>query len=205
MKIAVIGASGNVGSRVVAEALRRRHHVTALTRVEIDVIDTAALALLLSGHDVGVGATRQQPGDEGRAAAVTMSLLDAHAAAGVRFLLVGGAGSLLVPGTDGRYVADDPNWVPTHIRDLAASAIDQLMICRSHTRADWTYLSPAADMQPGIRSGVYRTGTDELLVDEHGHSHLSMEDLAVAAIDEIEHPTHRNTRFTVATTGSRHE
>jgi putative NADH-flavin reductase len=200
MKIAVIGAAGNVGSRVVAEALRRGHHVTALTRADVDATDTTTLTALLHGHDVGVSATRQAPGHEAEAAAVTRSLLDAHTEAGLRFLLVGGAGSLLVPGTNDRYVADDPHWVPPAIRELAASAIDQLHTCRNHERADWTYIAPSATTEPGLRTGEYRTGTNQLLIDPHGRSYLSMEDLALAILDEIENPTHQHQQFTIAST-----
>lgn len=198
MRIAVIGAAGNLGSRVVAEALRRGHRVSALTSADVDARDTAAVAGLVAGHDVGVGATRLPPGREHAAAAVTTALLDAHAAAGVRFLMVGGAGSLRTPAGDGRYVADDPRWVPAPIRDLAVGAIDQLNACREHRTADWTYLTPSALMEPGLRTGRYRIGADDLLIDEQGGSYVSMEDMAVAVVDEAEHPVHRRRRFTVA-------
>lgn len=84
MRIAVIGAAGNVGSRVVAEALRRGHRVTPLTADDVDATDTGTVADLIAGHDVGVGATRPVPGGEQSVPVVTLSLLDAHAAAGVR-------------------------------------------------------------------------------------------------------------------------
>lgn len=181
----------------MAEALRRRHHVTPLTSADVDATDASAVTQLVRGHDIGVGATRAALGHQDQAAAVTRALLDAHAAAGVRFLMVGGAGSLLVPGGDGQYVADDPTWVPTAIRALAKTAIDQLLLCRNETRADWTYLSPSALTQPGLRTGNYAMGHDELLIDPAGQSYISMEDLAVAVLDEIEQPQHRRERFTV--------
>jgi putative NADH-flavin reductase len=198
VKIAVIGAAGNLGSRVVAEALRRGHRVTALTRADADATDTARVTELLSGHDVGVGATRQAPGQEGAAASVTRALLDAHAAAGVRFVLVGGSGCLHVPRSGGRYAADDPRWVPAEFRNLAASSIDQLRECREHAAADWTFLAASALMEPGLRTGRYRTGSGELLIDETGASYVSMEDMAVAVLDEIERPAHRRALLTVA-------
>ncbi len=202
MRIAVIGATGNVGSRVVAEALRRGHRVTPLTADDVDATDTGTVADLIAGHDVGVGATRPVPGDEQSAPVVTRSLLDAHAAAGVRFVMVGGAGSLLVPDDSGRLVADDPRWVPPDFADLARTGNDQLTLCREHGRADWTYVTPPALMEPGLRTGAYRVGQDELLVDRAGRSYVSMEDMAVAVVDEIEEPAHRGQRFTVASGAS---
>jgi putative NADH-flavin reductase len=201
VKIAVIGAAGNLGSRVVAEALRRGHRVTALTRADVDATDTARVAELLAGHDAGVGATRQAPGREAAAASVTRALLDAHAAAGVRFLMVGGSGCLRVPGSGGRYAADDPHWVLAEFRALAVSSIDQLRECREHAGTDWTFLAASAFMEPGLRTGRYRTGGGELLVDEAGRSYVSMEDMAVAVLDEIERPAHRRALLTVASSG----
>ena len=202
MRIAIIGAAGNVGSRVVAEALRRGHRVTPLTADDVDATDTGMVTDLIAGHDVGVGATRPVPGDEQSAPVVTRSLLDAHATAGVRFVMIGGAGSLLVPDDVGRLVADDPRWVAPEFADLARTGNDQLTLCREHGRADWTYVTPSALMEPGLRTGVYRVGQDELLVDRSGRSYISMEDMAVAVIDEIEDPAHRGQRFTVASRAS---
>ncbi|AKU15213.1 NAD(P)-dependent oxidoreductase [Luteipulveratus mongoliensis] len=198
MRIVVIGAAGNVGSRVVAEALRRGHQVTALTADDVDATDTEEVARLIAGHDAGVGATRPTPGNEQSAPGVTRSLLDAHAAAGVRFLMVGGAGSLRVPDAPDRLVADDPRWVPAEIADLARTGAEQLAVCREHGGADWTYVTPSALMEPGLRTGDYAVGHDQLLVDDAGRSYVSMEDMAVAVVDEIEQPAHRRTRFTVA-------
>lgn len=197
MKIAVIGAAGNVGSRIVAEALRRRHQVTALDAADLDATDTTAVTAALQGHDVGVGATRPAPGHESEAVAVTWSLLQGHSAAGVRFVMIGGAGSLYT--RENRYVADDPHWVPASIQPLARTAIDQLDACRDHPAADWTYISPSALMEPGPRTGNYRVGADHLLIDTDGNSYLSMEDMAVAVLDEIEQPTQRRQRLTIAT------
>lgn len=201
MKIAVIGAAGNVGSRVVAEALRRGHHVTPLTRTDLEATDIRAVTDAVTGHDASVGTTRVMPGREAEGAEVTRALLRAHAAAGVRFLMVGGAGSLHAPGDD-RMLAEDRRWVPARIADLARSAIDQLDACRRDPDTDWTYVAPSARMEPGPRTGCYRIGADELLVGPDGHSYVSMEDLAVAVVDEIEDPRHRRRQFTVATVGT---
>lgn len=199
MKIAIIGAAGNLGSRIAAEGLRRGHQITPLTRANLDATDTHAVTGAIQGHDVTVGATRPAPGREDQAAVIARALLEAHAAADVRFIMVGGAGSLHAPDT-GQALADDRRWVPARIADLARSAIAQLQECHRSTDADWTYVSPSALMEPGLRTGHYRTGDEELLVNDDGTSYVSMEDMAVAILDEIEKPSHRRQRFTVATT-----
>ncbi|GAA4819849.1 NAD(P)-dependent oxidoreductase [Tomitella cavernea] len=198
MKIAVIGSAGSLGSRIVAEALRRGHDVTALTRTDLDAADADAVTTAVRGHDVGIGATRPAPGQEHHAATTTRSLLQGHAAAGVRFVMIGGAGALRTPDT-GELVADDRRWVPQQIAALARSAVDQLDECRMATGTDWTYVAPSAVMEPGQRTGHYRTGVDKLLVDEGGNSYVSMEDMAVAVVDELADPSFRGQRFTVAT------
>jgi putative NADH-flavin reductase len=211
MRIAVYGALGTVGKRVVAEALGRGHQVTAVLRdparsgelpdgVEFragDAIDAAGVAELSAGQDLVITATRPAAGREGELLAVTESLLAGLAGTGVRLLLVGGAGSLRVPGAGGRTVIDDPAHLPPAARPIALACGEQLAAVRADRAVDWTYLSPAAQLQPGERTGGYRQGTDELLVDAEGRSSISMEDLAVALLDEAERPRHRRGRFTV--------
>jgi uncharacterized protein len=114
----------------------------------------------------------------------------------VRLLLVGGAGSLIVPDT-GQRVVDDPRYVSPAGRDIALAGCDQLEVCRTETAVDWAYLSPPALLQPGNRTGKYRLGGDELLVDAAGNSTISVED-PVALLDEAEQPRHGRARFTVA-------
>lgn len=212
MRIAVVGATGAVGSRVVAEAIDRGHAVTAVARTPsrmaglpdgahpqiADASDVDAVADFSRAHDVVIGATRPAPGHEVDGVAVTHSLLAGCARTGVRVIIVGGAGSLTVPGTDGCLAIDDPDFVPLAWRAIAQASVDQLAACRDERGADWTHLSPPAQLQPGQRSGRYRTGRDELLVARDGTSSISMEDLAVAVLDEVEVPRHRETRFTVA-------
>jgi putative NADH-flavin reductase len=176
VKIAVIGAAGMVGSRVVAEALHRGHHVTEVFR------GTVSLTGLLSGVDAVVAATRPRPGEESTVGPTTKTLLDAALAAGKRILVVGGAAPLRSP--NGGLVLDDNRYVPTHIRPIAQASMRQLEMCREH-EADWVYLSPPALLEPGERTGTYRRGTDELLTDP---SMISAEDLAVAVLDELEQP-----------------
>jgi putative NADH-flavin reductase len=211
MRITVFGAAGNVGSRVVAEALSRGHQVTAVVRDPArfhelpaganartgDAGNARDVAELSAGQDVVISATRPAPGRESELADATKALLAGLARTGVRLLVVGGAATLTMPGAGGTTVMDDPDF-PVAWRDIAQACTDQLQACRAETGVDWAYLSPAALLEPGERTGNYRLGTDELLVDADGDSTISMEDLAVALLEEAERPKHHRTRFTAA-------
>lgn len=191
MKIAVIGASGMVGSRVVAEAVRRGHDVTPVHRgagpgVRGDAADRELMGNVLSGVDGVVMATRPRPGQEATVGPTTTALLDAALTARTRMIVVGGAAPLRTPGGTG-LVLDDSRYVPTHIRPVAEASVRQLEACLAH-QADWVYLSPPALLEPGERVGTYRRGTDELLTDPSGAAWISAEDLAVAVLDELENP-----------------
>ncbi|WP_031076750.1 NAD(P)-dependent oxidoreductase [Streptomyces sp. NRRL WC-3742] len=210
MRITVFGSTGNVGRRVVTEALTRGHEVTAVVRdaarahgfpptVAIavgDARDPQAVARIADGQDLVITATRPAPGSEHELPAATRGLLAGLTGTAVRLLAVGGAGSLTVPGT-GATLAEDPSF-PDEIRPIALACNEQLDLYRADPAVDWTYLSPAALLEPGERTGRYRLGRDDLLLDADGNSAISMEDLAVALLDEAETPTHRRTRFTAA-------
>lgn len=212
MRITVFGALGNVGSRVVTEALARGHEVTAVVRdpARFSELPPAAIARaanaactedvagLSASQDVVISATRPAPGQEAQLVSTAKTLLAGLHWTGSRLLLVGGAASLNVPSKKGTTVIDDPEFLPAAWRDIAQACIDQLEVCRQETIVDWAYLSPPALLQPGKRTGKYRLGTDDLLVDAEGKSTISIEDLAVALLDEAEHPHHHRTRFTVA-------
>lgn len=212
MRITVIGAAGSVGGRVVAEALARGHEVTAVVRnaarfAELpegarprigDAADVDDVVAASAGQDVVVSATRPAPGREDDLVDTARALLEGVRETGTRLLLVGGAASLVLPGSSGRRVLDDPDRVPPAWQPIARASLDQLDVCLGEERADWTYLSPPAVLEPGPRSGSYRSGEDELLVDADGASRISVEDLAVALVDEVERPRHRRARFTVA-------
>ncbi len=213
MRITVFGAAGSVGSRVVAEAVSRGQEVTAVVRdpARLAELHAAAhprvgdagnvedVAELSAGRDVVISATRPAPGSESELVTTTQAMLAGLTRTGVRLLVVGGAGSLTVPGTGGTTVIDSPTFRPgATFRDLALACTDQLEACRAETSVDWAYLSPAARLEPGQRTGSYRLGTDELLVDADGSSAISMEDLAVVLLDEAERPQHHRTRFTAA-------
>ncbi|GAA1537408.1 NAD(P)-dependent oxidoreductase [Actinomadura kijaniata] len=211
MRITVFGAAGGVGARVVAEALSRGHRVTAVVRDPArfrelpaaalhrtgDARDPGQVAALAAGQDVVITATRPVPGREHELAMATRALLAGLAGTGVRLLVVGGAATLTVPGGNGMTVVEDPA-LPAEIRDIALACADQHAVCRAETEVDWAYLSPPALLKPGERTGAYRLGTDELLLDARGQSRISIEDFAVALLDEAERPRHHRTRFTVA-------
>lgn len=197
-----------VGSRVINEAASRGHDLVAVFRttrsadlppgviaVEGDADDPDRMAALFGGADAIVAATRPAPGNEGRVVTTTTALLDAAAAAGIRILVVGGAGPLRNPGNPDRLVVDSPEYVPEQWRSIAAASSTQLDVCRAH-HADWVYLSPPAVLEPGHRSGTYRRGTTTLIADADGTSRISAEDLAVAVVDELENPR-REQHFTV--------
>lgn len=199
MQVALVGATGNVGSRVLAELVRRGHAVTAIARnpgtapagvtaKRGDLADGAALAALLKGHDAAISAVHFT-GTDPRA------LIEAVKAAGVpRYLVVGGAGSLEI--APGARLVDTTDFPAAHKAEALAGAAF-LDVLRGETALDWTFLSPSALLVPGERTGRFRLGTDRLLADAQGNSTISIEDYAVALIDELERPAHSRRRFTV--------
>ncbi|MFJ9364187.1 NAD(P)-dependent oxidoreductase [Nocardia sp. NPDC101769] len=210
MQITVFGASGDAGSRVVAEALSRGHRVRAVARsaerlrdlpaqVEVwtgNAADPADVEKAAAGSDVVVSATRPVPGREHELAEVAAALLEGLADSGIRLLVIGGAGSLTVAGT-GKTLTEQPGF-PAELVPIAEGGSRQLEVFRTTAHAvNWAYVSPAALFEPGERTGVYRLGRDDLLTDDQGNSAISMEDMAIALLDEIEQPAHHRTRFTV--------
>ncbi|WP_067477225.1 NAD(P)-dependent oxidoreductase [Nocardia amamiensis] len=210
MRITVFGAAGDVGRRVVAEALAREHEVTAVVRDPGRATTVPAEAVvrrgdasrlddvvsLSTGQDLVITATRPALGREHELSVVTSVLLAGLARTGVRLLVVGGAATLTVPGAGGVTLHETPEF-PAELRGIAQACADQLALCRADTAADWTYLSPPTELVPGKRTGTYRLGTDELLARADGLSAISIEDFAVALLDEAERPAHRRARFTV--------
>ena len=201
MKIAVIGASGNAGSRIAAELARRGHAVTAIARhpekiaslpgitaKRGDVMDQTWLAQLLAGHDAAVSSVHFTASDPAR-------LIAAAKASGVgRYLVVGGAGSLEVaPGV--RLVAT-PGF-PVAYKAEAEKGAAFLDLLRQEKELNWTFLSPSVLFVAGERTGKFRLGTDQLLTAADGKSSISFEDFAVALADEIERPALIRKRFTV--------
>ena len=212
MNIIVFGARGDVGSRVVAEALARDHTVTAVLRSETqakslpptmtvrvaDASDTDQVAELMAGHDVAISALRPPDGQEEMLVALTRSVLAAAARSSLRALIVGGAASLKVPGQGGHTVLTAPGFLPHEVVPIAKACQAQYELCAAENHANWSYLCPPAMLTPGERTGHYRVGSDTLVVDADGNSAISMKDFAVAMIDEAEAPHHIKTRFTAA-------
>lgn len=199
-RIALIGASGNAGSRLLKELSDRGHQVTAIARtpdkiaalpgvtaVQGDLSDVTGLAVRLEGHDAIVSSVKFLDTDFDL-------LLEAVRASGVkRYLVVGGAGSLEI--APGKRLVDQPDF-PAPYKDEALKGAAFLDLLKTVDDLDWTFLSPSALFVPGERSGRFRLGKDQLLAAESGSS-ISFEDYAVAMVDEIEKPQHLRQRFTV--------
>ncbi|EIL97730.1 3-beta hydroxysteroid dehydrogenase [Rhodanobacter thiooxydans] len=201
MKIALLGVSGRVGSRLLTELLRRGHQVTGIARdtgkvasqpqlvlKRGDANQPAQLVPLLAGHDAVFSALKFATTD-------AASLIAAVKQAGVaRLLVVGGAATLEV--APGRMLLDTPDFPPAY-RPEAEGARRFLDALRGERELDWTFLSPSAEFDPGERTGTFRLGGDQLLTDASGKSWISMEDYAIALVDELETPKHSRRRFTV--------
>ncbi|ANI29366.1 3-beta hydroxysteroid dehydrogenase [Yersinia entomophaga] len=212
MKLAIIGATGFVGRKVIDEALARGHQVTAIARQPKDlpktdnltialgdIADTDWLAQQLSGQDAVISAYNPGWTEENqfeKFTAGSQKILDAQQKAGVkRLLVVGGAGSLEVaPGVE---LVDTPDFPDAYKQGaLGARALRNKL--RAENTLDWTYLSPAALLEPGKRTGQFRLGTTSLLMNGTAPASISVEDLAVAILDEIENPQFIKAQFTAA-------
>ena len=200
-KIAIIGATGRAGSQLLEEALRRGHSVTAIARdtskigaregvvsKNVDALDADALQAAVAGHDVVISAAH-------------FSTLPASAVigpvkqAGVkRLLVVGGAGSLLLP--NGTRVIDSEGF-PAEYKAEAGAGAEFLETLRQEKDLDWSFLSPSAEFVEGERTGVFRIGKDDLLVSSAGRSWITFADFAIAMLDEVEVPKHSRQRFAV--------
>ncbi|HEX2312174.1 MAG TPA: NAD(P)H-binding protein [Thermomonospora sp.] len=206
MRIALIGATGMIGGRVAAEARSRGHEVTGAARGgrdgtrALDASDADAVADLAKGQDalvLAVAPPRDGSEPSGPLLEVGRAVLDGLRRAGVRRLVVvGGAGSLeAAPGTR---LVDTPGFPEMYKAEALAQA-DLLALIRAEAAdLDWTYISPAAVIEPGERTGGYRVGGDTLLTDANGDSTISAEDYAVALVDELEQPKAIGRRITVA-------
>ena len=211
MKIALIGATGFVGSAILKEALDRGHEVTAIVRnpgaltphprlhpKKGDVYNEDDVVRLVAGHDAVISAfnpgwTNQDIYNQQVKGA--RSIINGVKKAGVkRLLFVGGAGSLEVkPGVQS---VDMPGF-PAEYKQGALATRDTLNMLRNEASLEWSFLSPSADLFPGQRTGTFRLGADQLLTNAQGESRISVEDYAKAMIDEAEDPKHIRCRFTV--------
>ncbi|VVQ23299.1 hypothetical protein PS934_05462 [Pseudomonas fluorescens] len=200
-KIAIIGATGRAGSQLLEEALRRGHSVTAISRdtskidlredvlsKAVDALDAAALQAAIAGHDVVISAAHF-------ATLPASAVVGPVKKAGVkRLLVVGGAGSLLLP--DGTRVIDSEGFPEAYKAEASAGA-EFLANLREERDLDWTFLSPSAEFVEGERTGKFRLGQDDLLVSSAGRSWITFADYAIAMLDEVEAPKHSRQRFTV--------
>ena len=212
MKVAIIGATGFVGSAVLNEALQRGHEVTAiarniskittqnekLTTIEADANNSTSLTKVLAGHDAVVNAYNAgwtNPEYYNDFIEGSESIQQAVKLSGVkRLLIVGGAGSLeIAPGVQ---LVDTPGFPPEY-KVAAGAARDYLNIIKKENDLDWTFLSPAINLHPGTRTGKFRLGTDQPVFDDKNQSDISVEDMAVAIIDELEQNHFIKKRFTL--------
>ncbi len=208
MKVVLFGASGMIGSRILDELARRGHAVTAVARnpekvqafngvkvVQGDVTDPASVAAVAKGADAAISAYAPPPTETAKILDATRSLLTGLKQAGVRRLIVvGGAGSLEV--APGVQLVDTPEF-PSAWMAIALAHRDVLPILKQ-SDLDWTYLSPAALIQPGVRTGKFRLGGTRLVANDRGESRISAEDYAVALVDELENSQNIRKQFTAA-------
>ena len=214
MKIALVGASGFVGTAILKEALNRGHEVTAIVRnpekitvksdhlhiEKADVLDAAQVTKAVNGHDAVVSAYNSGWANPDMYAefikgseAIQQGTKDSDVK---RYIVIGGAGSLEV--APGIQAVDTPDF-PAAYKAGATAARDYLNILKEEKELNWTFFSPAFEMGPhtsGVRTGSYRTSLDTPVFNAEGRSILSVEDLAVAIIDELENPKHPKQRFT---------
>ncbi|MER5434667.1 NAD(P)H-binding protein [Streptomyces sp. NPDC002588] len=210
MKIILFGATGMVGTRIAIEASARGHLVLAVSRsgqspipgvaaTAADASDAAEVAELARGADaIASACVPPRDGTDPREPflALNQGLVAGARQAGVgRLVVVGGAGGLEV--APGRAAADQPGFPEAYLPEANAHR-DVLAYYRSLDDLDWTYVSPAAEIAPGERTGRFRTGGDAMLTDDEGHSRITAEDYAVAFVDELERDAHPRSRMSVA-------
>jgi putative NADH-flavin reductase len=211
MKLAIIGANGNIGSRIAEEALGRGHVVTGISRnpdrghqnaqirwIKTDALNTAALATALKGQDAVIsafGIDWQNPDTYPLFSIIAGSVITAAKKAGVKRLInVGGAGSLEV--APGVQLVDTPGF-PEGWKQGADEQRKSLEIFRAEKDLDWTFFSPAIVIEPGPATGRFRLGNDNPVFDDKGNSRISYDDYAAALIDELEEPRYIKQRFTI--------
>lgn len=210
-KIAIIGASGYVGTALLNEAVKRGHQVSAFVRhpekiaananvtaVKADVLDTDGLAALLKGHDLVISAYNpgwQEADIRNIHIKASKSITEAVKKAGIkRLIAVGGAGSLEI---NGQQLVDSPEF-PAEYKEGALGARQALNDLKAEDTLDWSFVSPAILLVPGEATGTFRLGKDSPVFDDKGESKITVGDLAVAILDEAEQGKHIRQRFTAA-------
>ena len=208
MKVALYGATGKSGSRILKELASRGHRVTAIVRdpaklpqqgsgvvvKQDDLSDPKSIAAATNGAEAVISAYAPPQDRPDEIVDVTQRQVEAlNQGANVRLIVVGGAGGLNVaPGV----ALVDSGYLPEPYQPIARAHIKALNVLKAST-IDWTYLAPAAYFMPGERTGKFRLGKDELVANAQQESRISMEDYAIALVDELEKPRHRRQRFSV--------
>lgn len=208
MKVALYGATGKSGSRILKELVSRGHRVTAIVRnpaklaqsgrrVDVkqdDLSDPTKIAAAVDGAEALISAYAPPQDDVDAIVGVTQRQVEALSQkANVRLVVVGGAGGLQVaPGV----MLVDSEYFPEPYQPIARAHVKAMNVLRASS-IDWTYLAPAAYFEPGERTGKFRLGKDELIANAEHESRISMEDYAIALVDELEKPQHRRQRFSV--------
>jgi putative NADH-flavin reductase len=208
MKVALYGATGKSGSRILKELVSRGHQVIAIVRdpaklrqpgsdvviKQDDLSDPKKIAAAVNGADAVISAYAPPQGDVDAIVGVTQRQVEAlNHGSNVRLIVVGGAGGLNVAAG---VTLIDSGYLPEPFLPIAKAHTQALNVLRAST-IDWTYLAPAAYFEPGTRTGKFRLGTDELIANEQQESRISMEDYAIALVDELEKPKHRRQRFSI--------
>jgi uncharacterized protein len=207
LKVVLYGATGKAGSVILNELVDRGHTVVAAARtpekvqklknvstVQDDLSDPAKTVGIVKDADAIVSAYGPPPDDTSQIIGATDRLVKGiQQAGGPRLIVVGGAASLFVaPGVTVRESGHLPKeWIPI------ADAHIQVLKNLKQSSIDWTYFSPAGFFEPGQRTGKFRLGKDDLIVDAQGNSRISFQDYAIALVDELENPQHRRDRFTI--------
>ncbi len=200
--IALIGASGNIGTKITQELLSRGYNVTAIARnpekvtanegvtaVAGDILQPQQLAETLKGHDAVICAASFIPNESEK-------LLEAIRLSGVnRYLMVGGAASLF--NKDGVKVWETLEGLPEGVMSYIHEGMRALDLLKQADDFDWTFLSPAVVIGPGERTGKFRLGKDNVVADENGESKISYDDYAIALVDELEQGNNIKARFTL--------
>jgi uncharacterized protein len=208
VKVALYGATGNAGSRILNELAARGHQITAIVRdpakipqpgpavlvKQDDLSEPKKIAAAINGAEAVISAYAPPQDDPSAIVGATQRLIDAlGGGTSARLIVVGGAGGLFVaPGV----TLVDSGYLPEPFLPISRAHVKAFNVLRAST-IDWTYVAPAADFMPGERTGKFRLGKNELIANAQQESRISMEDYAIALVDELEVPKHHRQRFSV--------